>query len=334
MADPEEPSPSSAFDPALQTEKLAFDAEQMVACRGCGRMNPPNRFKCLYCARDLETTAAAGTRPVLRKLELWENGYNVVLIGRLTDADAANASHLLDTDVETFAKMRPSMPLARVESEREAEHITDSLRPLGFECSAVADAVLNADRPPTRLRHIDLSDGSIVLKDFNTGETVSIEPAELTLAVFGRLFSGRIDTTEKRGRKGKSTLVDETQTGVDEFVLDIYRRGDMVGWRINHAGFDYSGLGTDKSLLVGENLARLIDRLKSVAPGLIVIDDYDDVKHLLASVWELESRKDPQGLRRTGHRVEFGTVTYTSNSNQFTRYSRLQQYLHEKGLSR
>jgi hypothetical protein len=333
MTDPEEAPPSSVFDPAMQTEKIAFDAEDMVVCRGCGRKNPPNRFKCLYCAKDLETPAATGVKPVIRKLELWEKGYNVVLIGRLTDADAANASHLLDTDVETFAKMRPSMPLARVESEREAEHITASLRPLGFECAVVADIALNADRPPTRLRHIEFADGILIFRDFNTGDSISVGPAELTLAVFGRLFSARVDTTEKRGRKGKSTLVDETETESDEFVLDIYRRGDLTGWRITHAGFDYSGLGAEKSLLVGENLSRLIDRLKSVASGLAVVDDYDEVRHLLGSVWELESRKDPQGLRRTGHRVEFGTVSTTSNANQFTRYSRLQQYLHEKAAS-
>ena len=54
----------------------------------------------------------------------------------------------------------------------------------------------------------------------------------------------------------------------------------------------------------------------------------------LGTVWEIESRNDPQRPKAFGvWQVEFGTVASTSNLNQFTKYSRLQWHLYEEKIS-
>src|SRR5688572_12499342 len=74
-----QPSSRSSFDPLLQTEDIAFKTEEMVTC-SCGRSNPPNRLKCLYCGLELNIDVADGgtVKATLRPLELWERGFNVV----------------------------------------------------------------------------------------------------------------------------------------------------------------------------------------------------------------------------------------------------------------
>ncbi|MEO7674556.1 MAG: hypothetical protein ABIU09_10835 [Pyrinomonadaceae bacterium] len=37
---------------AVQSENIAFGAEELIACVKCGKPNPPNRASCLYCAAD------------------------------------------------------------------------------------------------------------------------------------------------------------------------------------------------------------------------------------------------------------------------------------------
>jgi hypothetical protein len=125
-------------------------------------------------------------------------------------------------------------------------------------------------------------------------------------------------------------LLDETSITSDEAVLDIYFVDDSLGYRINQSGFDFSCLGEDKGLLAAENMQRLLAQLKKKAPDLTVVDNYDDVRHPLGSVWDVEYRNDSQGFKYSGlGRVEFGRVASTSNLNQFTRYSRLQRHLYE-----
>src|SRR4051794_7019548 len=106
------------FDPALQTEKIAFDPEQLVTCVGCGRTNPPNRFVCIYCARELNTAPSPdSSRLKLRKLELWEKGFNVILRSQVA-GDLKKAAELLSADAEFIQEAVDAgapLPLARVE---------------------------------------------------------------------------------------------------------------------------------------------------------------------------------------------------------------------------
>src|ERR1041384_881090 len=70
------------FD-ALRTpaDMRAFAPDQLVACPACLRANAPTRQRCLYCGATLPATTGAANlrRPAQRKLEEWEQGFNVVL---------------------------------------------------------------------------------------------------------------------------------------------------------------------------------------------------------------------------------------------------------------
>ena len=116
---------SPAFDPLIQTENIAFDPKELIACSGCGRMNPPNRFNCLYCAKEIEINIEKGAviKPTLRKLELWERGFNIIVREKAAETDIVKIAQFLSmelSDLRAILDANTALPLARVESENEA----------------------------------------------------------------------------------------------------------------------------------------------------------------------------------------------------------------------
>ncbi|MEO6051490.1 MAG: hypothetical protein ABIP78_09185 [Pyrinomonadaceae bacterium] len=68
--------------------------------------------------------------------------------------------------------------------------------------------------------------------------------------------------------------------------------------------------------------------MKEHAPNAKLDNTYAKVRHALSDVWLIESRKESQGLIRSGFgKREFGAIASSSNLNQFTKYSRLQWHL-------
>ncbi len=322
-----------AFDPLIQTENIAFDPNEMIACNGCARMNPPNRLNCLYCGCVLATTGenASSIKPNLRKLEPWERGYNVIVRGRADEMDTAKIAQFLSAEMDDTTSILEAgcpLPLARVESDKEAAMLQVGLVKFGLRCLVISDDDLAAEKPPVRLRRIDLLDGRFALTDFNTGGVTDIGVNDLALIVPGMITASRIDSLEKKRRKGKTKLIDETATTSDETILDIYSRHDSSGFRVHLTGFDFSCLGEDKGLLAGENLRLMTVALKEHAPNAKLVPDYPTIRQALGHVWEIESRKDSLGLQRAGFgKVEFGSAASTSNLRQFTKFSRLQWHL-------
>lgn len=328
-------SPKSlhAFDPSIQTENIAFGQDELIKCKGCGRKNPPNRLKCLYCAHELEfqTADAASIKPFLRKLELWERGFNIILRGKTADIIIERAAHYLSlepADLTHILDTGASLPLARVESEAEAVILKTGLEKQGLTCIVVSDVDLAAEKMPVRLSRIDILENSFALRDFNTGKLTEIGVDDLALIVPGLINSSRVDSLEKKRRKKESKMIEESATASDESLLDIYSRFDSTGFRINLAGFDFSCLGDDKGMLAAENLRRLTSVLKEKAPNAKLVFNYPALRYALGCVWEIESRKDSKGLVQTGFgKREFGAISSTNNLNQFTKYSRLQWHL-------
>ena len=319
---------SHAFDPLVQTENIAFKPDELNACAACGRMNAPTRLKCLYCAAALEvkTEFAASMKPVLRKLESWERGFNVIVHEHSGQTEIAKVAAYLSAepdDVRALLDAGSPLPLARVESEAETKVLIEGLNNFGLRCAVVGDAELDADKLPVRLSGIEFGENGIVVVDFNTRDTTSI--SDLALIIPGIITSSKVDSLEKKLRGGKTKLLEETASASDESVLDIYSGRDPVGFRVQLAGFDFSCLGEDKGLLAVENMRRLVTALKEHAPNARLVSDYAKVRHALGRIWEVEARKDTQGLQRAGFgKVEFGSVASTSNLRQFTKYSRLQ----------
>ena len=330
-----QPDDSPRFDPRIQTEDIAFRPAEMLPCGACGRMNPPNRLKCLYCAKDLEIKPenADIIKPNLRKLEGWERGFNVIVREPMAanQADTPGAASFLSIDagdLSMILEAREPLPLARVENKTEADVLVAGLDRYGLNCSILADSDLADDKPPVRLSRIDFRDHGFAVTDFNTRKVTEIDANDLVLLIPGVLATRRVDSLEKKGRGGKTKVVNETATDRDESILDLYSRHDPIGFRVHLTGFDFSCLGDNKGLIAVENMRRLVVVLEEHAPNVRRVSNYKMVRQALGQVWEVEERKDPKGLQISGFgKRGFGSVASTSNLRQFTKYSRLQWHL-------
>lgn len=323
------------FDPLIQIENGAFDRAEMIACSHCKRANPPNRFKCLYCAGDLELSSPKtdAINIVVRKPESWERCVNIILQGVSAAADTKQAATLLSVDHEDIVRIVGSgkgLPLGRVESTVEADAVVGRLRGLGIDCFAVNDEILAVETPNIRIGGLEFLPGEFAVKNFNTGIYTRFPAYEIALIVVGVISKTKVDSVEKRRLRGESKLIDQSSLATDERVLDIYPSNHATGFRLSPTGFDFSCLGDQKSLLARENWGRLIDLLKTKLPSAEFVTDYPEIREALETAWPSESRTESKGMIQTGFgKREFGSVAKTSNLEQFNRYSRLQRYLYE-----
>jgi len=322
----------AAFDPAIQSEDIAFRRSEMVSCDRCGRQNPPNRTSCLYCGNVLSIVVdAAQLGTTFRKLEPWERGWNLVVTD-IAGADMEAVGQLCRLDVsylQSVAEARRPLPVLRLENEGIAEHLFQRLAEHGAAARVISDDALHPGTSPVRLRQIGFGVDGASLTDFNTGKVIEVEWPELALAVSGQLITTRTDSIEKRRRRTKEVeTLDSNESSRDEWVLDLYNRKDPVGYRVNSTGFDFSTLGDNKSMFAAENMEMLVNELRARATDVHYVNDYRQMRNMLDDVWERESRQDPQGLIRVGFgKKEFGRRFSTSNALQFLKYSRLQWHL-------
>ena len=319
----------------VRSENIAFSIEEMITCGKCSRVNPPNRLQCLYCAAELEISGAQADQivPSSRKLESWEKGYNLVFIPSAAGGNQISLTEIskaVSLDAEVLAEIidanRP-MPLARVESEKEAEVLAGILGRRGIETSVIADRSLAEDVLPKRLRNMRFEGDVLTVTLFNTGETEEIKSASLALIVTGAIFEQRTETIEKRKKRETKTL-EEWETASDEGLIDIYTSTDPAGFRIPAKGFDFSCLGSSKGILAGKNIRSLVARLREFAPEAKLVDGYLSDKRALGHIWEVDRRNDFKGFRRSGFgKSDLAKTTSSSNLGQFTKYSRLQWHL-------
>ncbi len=316
----------------IQTENIAFKADEMIACTKCGKMNPPNRASCLYCAKsiDLPEERKRQARLNLRPLENWEKGHNIVFLPPADRPDAASIATYLSIDPELLEQVLAAttpLPMARLESESEALIAIQQLERFGLKASVVADEALHVEQFPTRLREIEFFDGSMIVRAFNTGEQTEIGRDELVLIVMGSVTESKTETVEKRKKK-ETKLLQESATAFDESLIDIYSSSDKTGFRIPSKGFDFSCLGDEKGLVAAVNIERLKTALLRFSPKAKLVDEYAANMNTLSTIWEIERQKDFQGMRRTGFgKSGFANVERTNNLAQFTKYSRLQRHL-------
>ncbi len=316
----------------IQSEKIAFETDELLACPKCGKPNPPNRSSCLYCAAALELPAGHQTavRLNLRPLEGWENGFNIVYVPPAETADRAGIARYLKYEPELLALMlnaRHPFPLARIESATEADAAVKKLKGMGLSTSVVRDIDLKIGKPNIRSRSIEFSDDSIAITSFNTADVTRLENGSIALIVTGRIVESKAESVEKRKKKVRKVL-DESSMSSDELLIDLYTKESVQGWRVAPRGFDFSGLGKHKKLLAKENLETLLQMLRSFAGSASYIDEYASQMNVLSSVWDIERQTDFEGLKRAGlGKKGFGSVVRTSNLAQFTKYSRLQRLM-------
>lgn len=294
-------------DLPIQSESIAFKPEQMVLCKNCGKANPPTRSCCLYCSEALQVSAEHLhlTKPHLRKLENWEKGFNIIYLPAIegcSEQELSNITQLLSIDAEVLPQipgLKTPVPLARLESAKEAENAIKNLAQSGLRFSIVSDEMLQADKSPVRLRGLEFGEGSLSLTAFNTGENKRLSRAELLLVVTGAIFESKIESVEKRKKK-EIKVLNEAHTSSDETVIDLYTCYDQAGYRIPSKGFDFSCLGAEKGLLAAENMRKLVSKLREFAQTAKFVEDYLANREILDTVWEIDRRKDFNGLQRTG----------------------------------
>ena len=328
------PDPSMAFDPSVQSEKIAFDVNQLLCCPSCARRNPPNRLGCLYCGAMLEVDqleAAAVTRG-FRSPEAWEPGISLVSVPFQMDktADLSAASRILSLELSVLNSILQAsvpLPLCRLATETEAFSTKKLLSDIGIESKVIDDKLLAADKPPMRLAEIVFSPIELRMTAFNSRDQLTIPSDEIVLLVEGVISISKVDQMEKR-KGGKGQLQGEVSTISDEPILDIYSSTDNIGFRVLTSGFDFSCLGNEKRLIAAENLKSLSGRLSSVCTNSRTVAEFPRLREPIGRVWEVELRRDTKGLQVTGFgKREIGRVLSTNNLDQFTRFSRLQRLL-------
>ncbi|NOT47867.1 MAG: hypothetical protein HOP17_08990, partial [Acidobacteria bacterium] len=263
----------------LREEEIGFSTDQMIACTKCGKSNPPNRANCLYCASSLANfvDSLGGPKLNLRQLENWENGFNVVQVSRIQTADTATIAKFLghhQENLEDLLGATNCIPLARLESESDAAIARDHLTQLGLDVRIVTDVVLKVGKPNVRARSVDFLSEGICVTSFNTGETKTFSSDQIALIVIGTVFESKHESVEKRKKKGERKAILETATSTDDLVVDLYGSADEQGWRIMAKGFDFSGLGSEKALLAGDNMTRLLGKIRTFASAAKFVDEY------------------------------------------------------------
>ncbi|HEU4598095.1 MAG TPA: hypothetical protein VFS10_23405 [Pyrinomonadaceae bacterium] len=348
MSQDEEMSALSELLGPGESTPRRFSAGELVACGECARANPPTRMNCIYCGAALPVTAESEAlrRPTLRKLEEWENGFNLVLSPRREAkspspealAEAADLLRLEAAQLSACVEAGTALPVARAATLEEAQLIERRLRALGLSVEAVSDEELGASKMPKRIRALEITDDELVGWGGPEEDAGGVAWGEVELFVAGRIFTKRLEVEEVRKRlKGRQETIDAREMLFDEAVLDIFHASDEggAGWRIMAESFDYSCLGARKGLLARDNFNTLVETLRARALTAEFDEDYVRLRHLLAAVWPLAERTESLGLRRSRPgRLSTEAVTTASNEMQFTRYARLRQVLARKGRKR
>jgi len=316
-------------------ENFAFKPEEMLDCPQCKRSNPPNRLACFYCGKELELTESqiSHLRPNLRKLESFEKGFNLIFKpnGRIFDkkniSEAAKELNMEAESLEKILTVGVALPIARIESAKEAEIVSERLKEFEIETLIISDESLASEKLPKRLRGIEFFDDRISLIFFNFDEVTQILFDELALIVTGMIFERRTQSVQKR-KKGETKILDATETASDEMLFDIYTNKNSEGFRVLAKGFDFSCLGAEKGILVKENLTKLVRKLKKIAPNSKSVENYLQVRECLGNVWETEEKNDSKGLTRQSFgRFNLENITIVNNQKQFTKFSRLQWFI-------
>ncbi len=312
----------------------APEPDARLYCPTCERANAPTRTACLYCGAALPIVDASRQRPTFRQLEEWEAGYNVICFPHDdTSIHLAHAAAWLQMPPETLAhcvEAAAPVPLRRLATQDEALLVCQKMQDFGLDVGFIPDRELALqEAPPQRVRRLDGDETTVTLDPIGGNPPFSVNWDAIKLFVPGRLVTRQANTQErtKRGQE-QQEIIDTSETGQDELILDVYAHDLAHSWRIHSNGFDFSCLREAKGLLATNNFARLCEELRACAPDAVWQDAYDQVRPLLATVWPPTQQSASQGWQRTrGSGLTRQTVVTNSNETQFTRFSRLCYHL-------
>jgi hypothetical protein len=314
----------------VTAEQIGFLPEEMIACGKCAKANPPNRLNCFYCGEALELPAEAAASVRFRHAEIedWEPGVNLIVTSGLNGLDPKTIASTISIEEELLgdaSDLKSPIPLFRVKAE-EAGTAEARLVRLGLEVCRVDDTALTLSTPPTRLKGIQLSEDSITFHPFNSETSTAVAKSDVVLVVVGSIVTTTAESKVKKTRKEYKEFDDYTASS-DHVIIDIHTSADIVGYRILSHGFDFSVLGEDKSLIAGDNVKKLIERLAEYMPTAVIDRSYVSKSAILDHVWPRTIANTSKGIERNWFGVQRATGITTSNESQFTRYSRVHRIL-------
>ena len=262
------------------------------------------------------------------------NEYYVVLLPAPEDhleepilAEAAKLLQLKPAELSRILVLRQPLPATRTTTVEGASEITEALHALGVESTTVPSHELHLEESSKKVCALEFSDEALTATLVGSNARVSAGWDELILLVTGRLVLSRIEVEERR-RRGRKQTVNSRHLSADESVLDVYPATSEINWRIRASSFDFSGLGSTRSITTFENFTVLLNVLRERATNAQSDDSYAQARSALEIVWPLEPQTRIGDWRRSGAgKFDTATVTTTDNEGQFTRYSRLRHYL-------
>jgi hypothetical protein len=322
--------------PSAPREPQAFAPEEMVPCEKCLRSNPPTRANCLYCAAALSTSEKESKLRLvdLSPIDSSAAGYNSILLPKPgTDlpanavAVAAGILKINSTDLQRIIASGLPLPVARTATRAEADLVKRTLVNLGFDVIVISDLESGLMESATHLRAAEISEAGITLNQRGGGDGIWVSWEQIVLLVSGRLITRRVESSERKGKRGEKEVLEATELFADELVLDLFVEDRSGNFRVASNNFDFSCL-TGKKMIAAENFSLLKSLIRNQAPNAEYDDSYLAIRSALTSVWPSEQHTGSLGWRRDRPgKYSVGAVTQSSNENQFTRYSRLRHFL-------
>ena len=316
-------------------ERRAFTASELIECMACRRSNPPTRPNCLYCGAALKPHGRSfDPHAVIPKAESGlEKSFTVVaLFNGATAGDesvlskAANLVNLTMPDLLAVTSATRGAPLYCTNTAEEAEVVHERMRELAIPVITIRDDELNLDKPVQELRSLEFTDDSLHVVLRPGAEKVSARWEDIALLVLGRVQMTTFEIEQKRNRR-QTHLIEERELTTVEPVLDLYLDRIDDGWRIRSGNFDFSCLGEGKAITAFENFAALVEVLRRRAGHAEFDDSFLRLRSVLNKVWPVEEGSARTERRRIAMRQFEARLINSNNEAQFTRYSRLVNFL-------
>ena len=251
------------------------------------------------------------------------------VINESAAAALAAALRLELSEAQALVAAGKPTPLARSQTRAEAEMIAVLVRTCGFKAVVIADEELSPEQELLRARRLAMSEDQI--RVYHSGEEYLLAKTEIRLLVLGELSNTRVDYTEGiSGRRDNSgSVLDTSEYGSGETVLDVYAKSLDRSFRIRSDAFDYSGLVSPLSFRSEVNFQSVVSTLCAALPRASFDDDFKSIRNMLGRAWPERTRNETRGFKRTGlaFRAVARASTLSDNRDQFERYSRLMFWL-------
>jgi len=313
----------------IQGAPIAFATDELSACGKCGRDNAPNRTACIYCGAELtiRDEYISRAKVAANDLDADELGWNIVArVGGFRSGDShkeLESLGVLAADIVGLGDSDTVVPIARFATEQAAALAQKRLS--SFPTALVSDEMFEIEKPSIRISRIEFDGDHLEFTNFNRNTTESRPIADVAAVVLGTLRTFKTTTFEKRGIRKKSTVTDETSDDRDSQTLELHFKRSSTPFAVHSTGFDFSILGSERSLLAAENFERLAAKLGELARQARIVTDYSSFRNVLSGPWPESSRTDGLGRVQTGiGQRRYGRTATIDNKLQFLKFSRLQ----------